>query len=267
MKSYISALAIVAAASLVGCQSKQGSEDAFTISTESYHWADSVANGKMVSNVEIFVTAPKESSNVYASATKWIADRLGAKAGQSEMTLQKLMEAVGRERIDSIKANIANLKAQGYEDFMPSEYTWRIAPVYFTDQYVTYTDTAYAYEGGAHGSTVFDAATFTLADGKQWGYDMFKSDKMDDLRGMVIDALAKQYFHVEDTAALAPKLIEAVDSVTLPSCPPYLTADGVAFTYQQYEIAPYSEGMPTCVLSLFDVHNFLSDDFAKYVGE
>lgn len=266
MKSYISALAL-AAISLVGCQSKQETSDAFNISTESFHWADSVANGKMVSKVEIYVTAPNESSKAYANATKWIAERLGATGGQAKMPMRKLMQTIGEEYIDTINTNIANLKAQGYEDFMPSEYTWRIAPVHFTNQYVTYTDTAYAYQGGAHGSTLFDAATFSLADGKQWGYDMFNANKMDDLRRMVIDALAKQYFKVSDSAEMAPMLLMPIDSLTLPSCPPYLTADGVAFTYQQYEIAPYSEGMPTCVLTMFDVHNLLNADFAKTISE
>ncbi|MCM1451180.1 MAG: RsiV family protein [Clostridium sp.] len=269
MKTYKFALAFAAlvSAAFAGCQPKQEKAESFNISTESFHWADSVPDGNMVSTVDIRVTAPDESSADYAAATKWIAARLGVDAAQANAPMQKLMQEVGSAHVDSIKENLARLHAAGYDEIMPSEYSWRIAPVYFTDQYVTYTDTAYAYEGGAHGITLFDAATFTLADGKHWGYDMFNPQKLDDLRLMVINALATQYFGVDNVDEMAPRLLESVESVTLPSCPPYLTADGVAFTYQQYEIAPYSEGMPSCVLSFFDVHNFLTPDFAKYISE
>ena len=35
----------------------------------------------------------------------------------------------------------------------------------------------------------------------------------------------------------------------LPATPPYLTAEGVNIIYQQYEIACYAAGMPTCVIA------------------
>jgi len=269
MKSYMPVMAIAAAAaiSLMGCRLKQEKAMDFDISTETFHWADSVVSGDMVSDVDISVTVPKESSAVYESVNKWIAGRLGAKPEQAEMPVRKIVETIGNECIDSIKANIESMKKHGYDDPMPYAYSWNISPVHFTNKYVTYTDTAYVYEGGAHGMSVFDAATFTLADGKQWGYDMFASGKKEDLRRMVVDAIAKQYFKTDDASAMANDLLVPVDQVKLPACAPYVTADGVAFTYQQYEIAPYSAGMPTCVLSLFDVHDLLNPDFAKYVSE
>lgn len=260
------AIAASAAISLVSCAPKQAKVMDFTFSTDSIHWADSVGAGAMASTVDIYVSTPKESSEVYQAANKWIASCLGATKHQDGMPMQKLVEAIGTQRIDSIKAAIDGLKKDGY-DPMPYTYSWRISPIYFTNRYVTYTDSCYVYEGGAHGMSVFDAATFTLGDGKKWGYDMFRTDKMDDLRRMVVDAVAKQYFKKADAAAMAPDVLVPVDSIKLPKCPPYLTADGVAFTYQQYEIAPYSAGMPSCVLSLFDVHNFWSPDFAQYVSE
>lgn len=269
MKTYMPVMAIAATAvvSLMSCQPKQEKVMDFDISTQQFQWSDSVVSGKMVSNVDIAVTVPKESSTVYESVEKWIAARLGAKGEQSKMPVRKLMETIGNEYIDSIKSNIESLKAGGYDEPMPYTYSWNVSPVHFTNKYVTYTDTAYAYEGGAHGMSVFDAATFTLADGKQWGYDMFAQDKMEDLRRMVVDAIAKQYFKVADASAMEKDILVPVGEVKLPACPPYVTADGVAFTYQQYEIAPYSAGMPTCVLSLFDVHNLLNPEFAQYVSE
>ena len=34
----------------------------------------------------------------------------------------------------------------------------------------------------------------------------------------------------------------------LPAFPPFLTKEGVVVMYQQYEIAPYAVGMPSCVI-------------------
>lgn len=256
-----------AAVAFTGCQTKQEKVMDYAFSTEDYQWTDSVGSGPMASNVDIKVTAPKETDLVYEPVYSWIADALGTKASQEKVSIDKLIAIVGAERIDSIKASIDAYKRDGYEDIMPYTYTWRISPLYFTDQYVTYTDSTYTYEGGAHGLSGFKAATFTLADGKEWGYDMFEKNKLSDLRSMVLSALAKQYFKAESDSAMEQSLLQPLANVTLPSCPPYVTKDGIAFTYQQYEIAPYSEGMPSCVLSIFDVHNFLNPDFAKYVEE
>lgn len=268
MKTYMPALTIAAtvALSLMNCAPRQAQMMDFTFSTDSIHWTDSVVVDSAVSRVDIYVATPKESSMVYAAATQWIAGKLGAQTDLESMTMQAIVDKVGTARIDRIKSNLAEVKGEGF-DPIDYAYTWQISPIYFTNHYVTYTDSAYRYDGGSHGVTKFDAATFTLADGKRWGYDMFKENKLDDLRRMVVDAIAKQYFGQSDADSLNGIVFDPVDKINLPGCAPYLVAGGVAFTYQEYEIAPYSAGMPTCVLSLFDVHNLLNEDFAEYVEQ
>ncbi len=259
-------VAATAALSLACCAPKQAQVMDFTFSTDSIHLTDSVVSDSVVSKVDIYVATPKESSKVYGAATQWIAGKLGATGKQAAMPMQTIVDEVGRERIERIRTNLEELKTEGFEA-VPFTYLWNISPIYYTNDYVTYTDSAYRYVGGSHGASNFDAATFTLADGKRWGYDMFKTNKLEDLRRMVLDALAKQYFDKADASELGDELFDPIDKVKLPTCPPYLTADGVAFTYQEYEIAPYVAGMPNCVLSLFDVHNLLSDDFLQYVEQ
>ena len=46
---------------------------------------------------------------------------------------------------------------------------------------------------------------------------------------------------------------------------PYPSADGIVFTYAQYEIACYAAGMPTFTIPYSDVQPFLSEDFLKII--
>ena len=46
----------------------------------------------------------------------------------------------------------------------------------------------------------------------------------------------------------------------MPATSPYFTADGIVFTYQQYEIAPYAAGQPSFTLSYKDVASYLTKE-------
>lgn len=262
-------MAIGVVAALASCTSKQQPAVMdFTFQTDSVHWSDSVMVGAMPSTVTIDVAAPAESSQAYQAITKWITTELNAPEKMRDMSMSKLVPEIGKMHLDSIRMELEEYAKKSHETPMPYEYDWHIAPLHFTNQFVTYADTCYQYSGGAHGSTVFSAASFTLADSKEWGYNMFAPSKIGDLKQMVVKALAKQYFEAATEEDFAQMLLVPVDSVPLPTCPPYITDKGIAFTYQQYEIAPYSAGMPWCVLSFFDVHNLISKEFAEHnIGE
>lgn len=47
--------------------------------------------------------------------------------------------------------------------------------------------------------------------------------------------------------------------IPLPSTNPYLTADGVKFVYQEYEIGPYAIGTPTFTIPLKDIQPFIDN--------
>ena len=57
------------------------------------------------------------------------------------------------------------------------------------------------------------------------------------------------------------------DIIPLPVWQPYPTKDGLVFTYQQYEVAPYAAGMPSFVLPYAEVEQFLTEDAAKMLRQ
>ena len=67
---------------------------------------------------------------------------------------------------------------------------------------------------------------------------------------MIKQALQKRYFKTDNEKEFYDMLL--VDNADiffpLPATPPICRAQGVQFTYQQYEIAPYAAGSPTCTI-------------------
>lgn len=122
-------------------------------------------------------------------------------------------------------------------------------PLYESKHYTTLYHKGYEFWGGAHGSSVFFGQTFRKKDGRRIGWEVFHKD-MNNL----IRAGLKQYFEVSTDEDLKDCLIdiEYLELLPLPICPPLFTKEGIMFVYQQYEIAPYSAGMPSFTMG-YDV--------------
>ena len=56
------------------------------------------------------------------------------------------------------------------------------------------------------------------------------------------------------------------NTVPLPSWTPYPGEEGLVFTYQQYEIASYAEGMPSFSVPYEEIKPFLTEEAAKLLG-
>lgn len=72
-----------------------------------------------------------------------------------------------------------------------------------------------------------------------------------------------QYFEVKTESQFKDALLINPDTLPLPASAPYFMPKGVNFDYQQYEIAPYAAGMPSCVLPYSVVKPMLTPEAAK----
>ena len=125
------------------------------------------------------------------------------------------------------------------------------------EKFVTFETSVYSYLGGAHGSTVFTAATFRKSDGRKFGEDMLK-DRYSQAFTEAIKSGLMRYFKVQSEMDLESCLLGIKTyAIPLPQNPPYFTAEGLTFTYQQYEIAPYAAGMPTFTIPFSQARPFL----------
>lgn len=222
--------------------------------TDSISYVDSASVGKSSVYCSIKLDYPVEGNETLVkNVRKWIGVQLACSpmirtetpVSQPYDTItdgNMLVKTVGDKVVGDSKADLADF---GDEFTAGYEFYWNIFEAYQTDRYVTYLSDSYAYMGGAHGGSSVAGAVFAKADGRLYGWDMFKPGSEAELTAIVKEGLMKDYFNVSTEQEFRDCLLVDADTLPLPSAAPYFTGDGVEFTYQQYEIAPYSLGMPS----------------------
>lgn len=138
------------------------------------------------------------------------------------------------------------------------EFNWDIRPLCDSTRFVTYASSTYFYLGGAHGSSGFAPATFDKASGHIFGWDIIVPDSLPALQKLVKARLLTEFFNAPSYNDIRDALLVNPDTLPLPATPPCFLTDGVDFTYMQYEIAPYSTGMPSCVIDYHAIRPLLT---------
>lgn len=180
----------------------------------------------------------------------WVAGQFGLRDG---VTPESLPTLVRKEAVALLAEDAANIEA----NFDPeSEYTYEmqysrsymVRVEYTTPEYVTLCSQVYLYSGGAHGGTLLDYATFRLSDGHKMDWELLKGMPRPEINRAIHKGLM-DYFEVNNEEDFQNALLSDAANLPLPQTPPFLTKKGVEIIYQQYEIACYAAGMPTCVVS------------------
>lgn len=140
------------------------------------------------------------------------------------------------------------------------------------DSFVTFCRTSYSYEGGAHGISLKETPTFVRSSGK------LLTDVIDTLQLKAMQPLleggVREYFkECGDTVTtenlsdyLFPEsLVDGM--IPLPAVTPALTKDGILFTYNQYEIAPYAAGIITFTIPYAKIQPFLTSQVKKLLNK
>lgn len=278
LKGFLSVMAVIAV-SVSACvpENKRGTSSAMgtdSIETgqvfvaDSLHLADSLLLGGNKANVNIDGLYPSVgSSRLVDSTREWIAERLsygGYCNGNAQFEYDTALLTDGRALVaKAAKACIDSAKVD-FEVFMQDsmfkdgsniiyEHMYTFAPIFISDSILTYHFSGYAYLGGAHGSSVGAGQTFAVSTGKRLGLsDMFLPDAELQLRNLVHEGIRSQYFETSSTngenVSMNDALLVSPDTLPLPAFPPLCVDTGMVFVYQQYEIAYYAAGMPSCVL-------------------
>ncbi len=132
-----------------------------------------------------------------------------------------------------------------------------------TSHYATYSFSGNLYMGGAHGMPWDYTVTYDAATGKELTLkDIFVASKLNQVKLKVRQAIKTQYY--------LGKLKQHATSgynFDLPANAPALTPKGVAFYYGAYEIGPYVEGMPTCVIPYAQLRPYMTQKALKMIGQ
>ncbi len=252
-----SAVTLVLAFGLASChpKGKAGSDQDGAIKTEDITWEENPS----AEGCKLVAAYPSDSSGAAAqNIREWINEQLGGTYAGSLDDGKKLLEYYGTERADQVKREIAEIGKNTALD--SSVYYVQFKRAFETGKFITYTAETYEYSGGAHGSESLTGGVFRKTDGRRFGWDMFTASGKEKLRGMIKDGLKRKYFKANSDEEFYAMLLEENARYTfpLPETEPICGAHGVQFIYQQYEIAPYSAGLPTCVLPYDSLENLFT---------
>lgn len=235
--------------------------DQQTFAADSLQWNDSVKTELSTAYCNIRIDYPaKGDSCLLRNIREWISDQLNTEAYEQPVNDKDFISSYGQTLLDSARHDFLALEK---ELNLGTNYEWNITirKTDETDRFVTYLSEIYTYTGGAHGSYTLRGATFRKADGRKFGWDMFKNDSQLKLGSMLKDAIRTQYFALGTDEDFYGQLLD-VDTTSalfpLPQAAPYITSDGIHFVYQEYEIAPYSSGSPSCILPFSQVNALLT---------
>lgn len=224
------------------------------LETTEIRCADSLIKKDYSIRVSITAEFPKNSKDALsASVQEWISEQLGSTYQGSFAKGKSMLKYYVDKQMKVLDA---------WENGMPGEITYdvRIRKIYETDLLVTYQYEMEGYFGGAHGARAVQGVTFRKVDGRRMDWSIFLPDKSWEVQKLITKAIQKDYFEIEDDKEFHDALLigEYEDILPRPQTCPVYVKDGLSIIYQQYEVAPYAAGMPSCVLPYAQVKPLLS---------
>ncbi len=256
--SKINVLAVISLATLTlffsGCGTKSleaslQKEAPADVRTVSLSYSDSVSVNGLGSGVRIKADYPTYGSPlVVNSIREWISESMGGTYTGSLADGRDMLQYYVKSINKDFQKELAEFEAP--EEDMASWYSFdEFTKEYETDLLVTYNHVFETYTGGAHGSHGAVGQTFRKIDGRRMDWSVFQSNRLEDLRHVVKKAIQEQYFDMMDEEEFKNLILEEQQLYfPLPETPPCFLEEGVEFTYQIYEIAPYAAGQPSCVI-------------------
>ena len=247
--------------------------------TDFIQWSDSVVLGKCKACVSMKGEYPiAGTTRLVDSVRNWLASKLGKDLANAKMKTQPAAYHLsnGNRLVSSIGEALLRQAYSDFTDYQEDdfslcyEFNYEFEPVYETENLLTYRFSGYAYWGGAHGSTLCSGQTFIANTGcKLDSSNIFLPETEKEVIELIKSALWEQYFKkgCDYDGSLKDALLINPDDMKLPSTPPLFGKDGITFIYQEYEIACYAAGAPTCVLPYSAIRQFLRKDVVCLIDE
>lgn len=218
--------------------------------------------------LESTVSLPPFPQSVRPAVGAWLSDLMGGSYKGDVTDLQAMAEYYCKAHADTLKTYLDDAKDYESEYVQQMAFDARVKKIFETDKIVTYNAVLYYDQGGAHPSTLSFDGTFCKSDGQLLTWDSFLPGKKAQLSRLIVQNL-KAYFEVNTDSALSECLLIDFqpEKFPLPVGNPCFLEKGVAFNYQQYEIASYACGMPSGVLPYGTVKSMLNDWAGKLIPD
>lgn len=224
---------------VVACKQSEGAPGGAQVTTQA-GMADTASYTSPDEYLIVHIKAERPSETLALAVGEWLDEALGGYYPGNARNVQQMVDFYGKAWSDSL-SKIADEVGPG----MYLEYEAVMEKAWENDQVVTYTLKTFQGLGGAHPSSGFEGATFRKGDGRRLGWDIVSRRFKYELSDLLLKSL-KDYLEVKTDEEMM-ELIgdEKFFGLPLPQTPPYMTAEGLEFVYQQYELLAYAFGMPS----------------------
>ena len=250
---------VVSVIFLTGCQSRAPKVLNDSVAVEQ---TDSIVFSYEEEHLVCNIVALMPDAAVRKGVGEWLDTQFGKSYSGDKSDIEAMVEFYGKFYTDSLRS----IYAEGVVEDMVLGYNAEMSKLFESDKVVTY-GMMISYEiGGPHPLTSFFGATFRKDNGQQLTWDIVKKERMEDFRSVVREKL-KGYFEVNTEEDFIDCLqgVEDVNHIPLPVTAPYMIDGGLAFIYQQYEIAAYALGMPNDTISYQQLRPYLTEQALQLI--
>ena len=255
--------------------------------TEIHEYSDSTAHSYLKMYVELPVASKGVQSTIRGQLIKLLDERLShittyederfyaPYEGDTDDTGKLLayyqeqsLAVIGKMSQEDADERAKYSEAEEWE--APSwEYDFSLKKIVETDGYAVFQSQDYIYMGGAHGGvTGAGYLTFDKKDGHLVD-PLIDPSQVETMQPLLVKGLVDYYKGFDEIIPpeeLKDHLMIDGDIIPLPSWNPFPDGNGgLVFTYQQYEIASYAEGMPSFTIPVGEVAEFLTKDARRLV--
>lgn len=153
-------------------------------------------------------------------------------------------DKINETMLEYVDKSVAYMErgAEDYENVVPSFSSSFDGFSYRDDHYISFIQSEYDYEGGAHGMPYWEPFTFQLQSGQQLVLSDIIGNSEEELKDIVtkhfaemINAAPEDYW--ENAEELVREEISLASNFVL-------TPEGIKFYFLPYDIAPYAAGFP-----------------------
>lgn len=171
------------------------------------------------------------------------------------------------KRLRDLGGEDAAERAEYFDGEIPGwEYEFSLTKIADTLGYIIFQNLDYVYTGGAHGGMVGQGdICFDRETGER--IKILKDDVADAMQPLLVKGLISYFSdygeQMTEESLMEHLMLWETTQIPLPGWDPRPSADGLSFTYQQYEIASYADGMPNFTIPYEDVAPYLTPQAKK----
>lgn len=190
---------------------------------------------------------------------------------------QKMIDYYGKGSVKFLKETMKDLKSHPGDDDDDDKISLccnvEVRKITETPTYITYAMNTYTEMGGPHGSYTYYAMNISKLTNKPIE-KCIDSTQTKAMQGILKKGIEQCYKENGETDFKISDIYSYLDPtggkkgnqlIPLPASTPYIDKDSLCFTYQQYEIAPYSDGIISFNVALKDVLPYLRKEVKDLV--